>query len=170
MARNAERQRRWKRLDRDRRMLAKYGPEALATDLRGRHGNHAAGPRNARWNSDERRLTEHGYIAVRVKPDHPHAWGPSCLKRFKYAYEHIVVMMARIGRALRDDETVHHRNGDKTDNRGANLELLTRSDHAKHHDELRGRDRLGRFAPSKVSDPAEWPEDLRVREFPAVAS
>jgi len=46
--------------------------------------------------------------------------------------------------------------GDRADNRWENLDVQTRSDHAKHHDAERGRDDLGRFPP----------ERLRVREFP----
>lgn len=93
---------------------------------------------------------------MRVSRDHPHAWGAGPQK---YAYEHIIVMMSRLGRPLRDDETVHHKNRDRTDNRDENLELLTRSAHAKEHDGERGRDDLGRFPP----------EDLRVRQMPEVA-
>jgi len=32
---------------------------------------------------------------------------------------------------------IHHRNGDRGDNRLANLELMSKSDHARHHHRLR---------------------------------
>ncbi|XXX79248.1 HNH endonuclease [Sorangium sp. So ce134] len=128
-----------------KKKIEKYGPDAANVDMRGRHGNHATGDRNARWSGD-RLVTEHGYIAVKVPVDHPHAWGPPRLKRYKYAYEHIVMMMAHIGRPLRPDEVVHHRNGKRADNRLDNLELTTNSEHAREHGGAPGaRDRLGRF-------------------------
>jgi hypothetical protein len=133
--------------------VKKYGPDAAGQDMRGRHGNHARGAANGQWNGG-RFITSHGYIAVRVPPNHPHAWGHH--PQVKYAYEHILVMEEHLGRPLADDELVHHGKLGKQVNTVENLTVTTRSDHAKHHDAERGRDALGRFPP----------KNLRIQEFP----
>lgn len=134
-------------------------PKSLSGHVGGSNSK-AVGAANGRWNNG-RIVTSGGYVAVRVDHGHPHAWGPEG-SAHKYAYEHVVVAVGYLGRPLDDEEIVHHKNGDRQDNRWSNLEVQTRSDHAKHHAAERGRDDLGRFPP------AESPEDLRVREFPAV--
>lgn len=76
-----------------------------------RYGDPFAGQRR-----DGRTLDRNGYVLVR-RPGHPMAskrgWVP----------EHRLVMSRHLGRDLLPEETVHHRNGVKTDNRIANLEL-----------------------------------------------
>lgn len=64
--------------------------------------------------------------------------------KYKGKLVHVVMMEQFIGRILREDEVVHHKNGIKTDNRIENLEIMTRSDHATERVVL--RDKEGRFS------------------------
>lgn len=60
-------------------------------------------------------------------PEHPNA------RKNGYVSEHVLVMSRILGRPLRSDEVVHHRNEDRLDNRPENLEVMLRSKHLSHH-------------------------------------
>lgn len=71
------------------------------------------------------------YLYAKV-PGHPFA------TKNGYVLYHRVLMENKIARILNKYEIVHHKNGNKKDNRIENLEILSRSDHAKLHG-LKGR-------------------------------
>ncbi len=78
-----------------------------------------AGASNGNWRGG---TVKHraGYVLRRV-PTHPKAKTAN-----GYILEHVLVMDELLGRYLVDGENVHHRNGDKDDNRPENLELWIR--------------------------------------------
>lgn len=67
-----------------------------------------------------------GRIIVYV-PGHPGASNTGYILRARW------VMEKHLGRPLLSSETVHHINGDKTDDRVENLELMTCGEHTKAH-------------------------------------
>ena len=95
-----------------------------------------------RWRPGSK-LTSHGYMKVRVGPSHP--LGDSN----GYAYEHLVVWVSSGRRAPKKGHCLHHRNGDKTDNRIGNLAIMKSGEHSRQHGITRAktqrRDADGRF-------------------------
>ena len=53
--------------------------------------------------------------------------------RGKYCYEHTLVWWQNTGTLPKENETLHHKNKDKRDNRFENLRLFLREDHDKYH-------------------------------------
>lgn len=67
-----------------------------------------------------------GYIYA-FAPDHPRA------TKDGYVLEHRLVAEQMIGRYLTSGESVHHKNGIKTDNRPRNLQVMTKREHGLLH-------------------------------------
>ena len=68
---------------------------------------------DAQWINDD------GYIVCH-KPRH------SMSSKVGNVFEHRLIMAKSLGRDLTSDENIHHRNGDRADNRIENLELWSR--------------------------------------------
>lgn len=59
-------------------------------------------------------------------------------------YEHRYLVEQLLGRKLESHEHVHHKDGDRGNNSLSNLEVLTASEHAKHHQRLEHFGKVGR--------------------------
>jgi hypothetical protein len=95
--------------------------EALAVKYPdGRFGDKAAN-----WKGGK--VLNNGYIFV-YAPDHPAATPDN-----PHVQEHRLVMEKVLGRYLREDEVVHHRDGDRQNNDPDNLEVKSRAQHVSDH-------------------------------------
>ena len=74
-----------------------------------------------------RRIIDKGEYNYALVPEHPRA------TKQGYVLEQRIVIENYLGRLLNPDEVVHHKNGNKKDNRPANLEVMSNGEHVRHH-------------------------------------
>ena len=84
------------------------------------------GEKNPMWNGGKPFVNTQGYVMIKDVKN----LMANCDGR---VLEHRLVMSEFLGRSLTKDEVVHHKNHNRSDNRLENLELLSRSNHSKHH-------------------------------------
>jgi hypothetical protein len=85
------------------------------------------------------KILHQGKYWLIYKKEHPFA------DRYGYVREHRLVVEAHLGRYLRRDEIIHHKNGVTTDNRLDNLKILNLSTHTVIH-------KLGKKFPKEVTE------------------
>jgi len=102
-------------------------------------------------------VMKNGYIRV-YDPNHPNATAGG------YVLEHRKIMADHLGRPLREDEIVHHINGDTTDNRKENLKLSTRQKHASYHGSRRKYNRAWTPEEDSLLE-ALWSKDIPKKEI-----
>lgn len=107
-----------------KRVVSEETKRKLSKTMKGRFVGENAG----NWKGG--RHVYHGYRYCYV-PEHP--------KRINNCYvsEHILVIEKIIGRYLKNDEVVHHMDGDKLNNKIENLMLMLRKEHSKLHADKR---------------------------------
>lgn len=64
--------------------------------------------------------------------------------RGRYCYEHHLVWWQKTGKLVSEGEVIHHKNGDKRDNRFRNLELKKAKEHVSEHQKEKTK-RVGVF-------------------------
>jgi len=94
--------------------------------------------KHPRWN--DAIIGTNGYKKLRVGRAHPLADSKG------YAYEHLIVWVSAGMSVPKRAQSLHHKNGDRRDNRISNLQMLTIVEHKQLHASKQRRDKKGRFA------------------------
>lgn len=95
------------------------------------------GPAHPRWKGGYK-TDSGGYRLVPVEylSEAEKALAEPMKTKAGYVMEHRLVVARRLGRPLKRNEIVHHKNGTKDDNRDENLEVLATEPHSRLHQDM----------------------------------
>ncbi len=91
------------------------------------------GSKHPMWNKGIKK-DKYGYSYRHVKY-HPN------MNSQNYVFEHRIIMEDYLGRFLKENEIIHHKNGIKYDNKIENLQLTNKYEHMKLHKEMRSNEK-----------------------------
>jgi len=114
------------------------------------HYIYAVGRADLQTASKRQAINRDGYVRLFI-PGHPNA------QKTGYVLAHHVVMAELIGRPIARDETVHHKNGHRGDNRPENLELwVSRQCKGQRVEDLVtwAKELLMRYEPEALAQPS----------------
>lgn len=84
--------------------------------------------------SGGRITTNAGYVLRTIAPDHPYVAMAFFHNGSRHVLEHRLVAAETLGRPLADTDVIHHRSGDKQDNRPENLLVFaSQAEHGRLH-------------------------------------
>lgn len=99
---------------------------------------HPFGEKNGRWKGGIN-IDKDGYILVK-KRDHPHCDPRGYVRQHRFVYEEYHKC------CLLRCSVIHHKNGNKQDNRIENLQLISKKEHDRMEGNIRRDPNTGRFS------------------------